>query len=163
PGGEASLLLLAHPDQQSLFWKFSCGKAHAASVLRRHLQTLSFERGSSGSRIFAAYSLAMLLQNPAQKGTPVAKYYAHSLPGSAEHSWQGLADHLRGVAELARVHAEKFGAGPWGEAAGLLHDLGKYSDAFQRRLRGDPSQVDHSTAGAQIARSRYGIAGHLIS
>ena len=63
----------------------------------------------------------------------------------------------------ARSRADKFGAGVWGEAAGLLHDLGKYSAEFQARLAGDPTSVDHSTAGAQVARQRYGIAGHLIA
>ena len=90
-------------------------------------------------------------------------YYAHSLQNADVDCWQGLEDHLRAVAKLARSHADKFGAGPWGEAAGLLHDIGKYSDAFQARLAGDPSQVDHSTAGAQVARRRYGIAGHLLA
>jgi CRISPR-associated endonuclease/helicase Cas3 len=37
---------------------------------------------------------------------------------------------LRQVADLARERAAKFGAGDWGYAAGLLHDLGKYSDEF---------------------------------
>ena len=32
--------------------------------------------------------------------------------------------------------------------AGLAHDIGKYSDAFQKCLHGAPIQVDHSTAGA---------------
>jgi CRISPR-associated endonuclease/helicase Cas3 len=31
----------------------------------------------------------------------------------------------------------------------MLHDLGKYSVAFQRRLDGSGEAVDHSTAGAQ--------------
>ena len=35
--------------------------------------------------------------------------------------------------------------------AGLIHDLGKYSSTFQRRLEGASLKVDHSTAGAQLA------------
>jgi len=76
------------------------------------------------------------------------KYYARSLQNAGTDRWQGLADHLKGVATLAQACAEKFGAGSWGEA-GLLHDVGKYSKAFQARLAGDPSQVDQSTAGAR--------------
>jgi len=41
------------------------------------------------------------------------------------------------------------GAGPQRALAGILHDLGKYSAAFQRRLDGPGEVVDHSTAGAK--------------
>ena len=49
--------------------------------------------------------------------------------------------------------------------AAWLHDVGKYSDAFQLRLKGGP-KVDHSTAGAQEAWVRqhlhtaFAVAGH---
>lgn len=50
---------------------------------------------------------------------------------------------------------------------GRLHDIGKYSDAFQRRIRGSSERVDHSTAGATVAMEEYRnipaafcIAGH---
>ena len=48
---------------------------------------------------------------------------------------------------------------------GLLHDIGKYSDAFQKRLAGG-TKVDHSTAGAYEALKKglpmeaFAIAGH---
>ncbi len=32
--------------------------------------------------------------------------------------------------------------------AGLLHDIGKYQDSFQRRIRGESIQVEHSLCGA---------------
>ena len=73
----------------------------------------------------------------------------------------------------------EFGAGDWGYLAGIWHDLGKYSQEFQRylTLTGDadahieakPGRVDHSTAGAQHAFGKsknegklmaYAIAGH---
>ena len=42
---------------------------------------------------------------------------------------------------------------------GFLHDLGKYSAAFQRRLDGSGEAVDHSTAGAkQVGRLVVGGA-----
>jgi CRISPR-associated endonuclease/helicase Cas3 len=44
---------------------------------------------------------------------------------------------------------EKFGAQRAAALAGILHDLGKYSAAFQRRLDGSGEAVDHSTAGAK--------------
>ena len=56
----------------------------------------------------------------------------------------------------------------WGNLAGLWHDLGKFSEKFQQRLKGAPLPVDHSTAGARhTAESQpfgplisYLIAGH---
>jgi len=107
------------------------------------------------------------------------KYYAHSLGGEPPEKWQPLEEHLKNVAEMARSFAESFGAGDWGYLAGLWHDLGKYSEAFQQRLGAaegtdahietKPGRVDHSTAGAQHAFNllkdkgkilAYAIAGH---
>jgi CRISPR-associated endonuclease/helicase Cas3 len=93
-------------------------------------------------------------------------YFAHSADGG---DWQLLSEHLRGVAELAQDRAAKFGAGEWGRVAGLLHDFGKSSSAFQARLRGSGRAIDHSTAGAveacrrwlQLARPlQFVVAGH---
>lgn len=78
---------------------------------------------------------------------------------------QTVADHLRGTAALCRDFADVFGASEYGYAAGLLHDIGKYSTAFQRRLQGG-EKVDHSTAGAQEALKlgqpeiAFAVAGH---
>lgn len=107
------------------------------------------------------------------------KYYAHTLDGKPPSDWQPLEEHLKNVAEMARLFAEAFGAGDWGYLAGLWHDLGKYSEAFQQRLgtaegtdahiETKPGRVDHSTAGAQYAFNilrdkgkilAYAIAGH---
>ncbi len=81
--------------------------------------------------------------------------YAHSKEGLPREQWQTLTDHLENVARLAEERARVFGAGDWGRAAGLLHDLGKCTRAFQRRLRGGPA-VDHSSAGAQKAMELFG-------
>ncbi|WP_165700746.1 CRISPR-associated endonuclease Cas3'' [Alienimonas californiensis] len=45
---------------------------------------------------------------------------------------------------------------PRRRAAGLLHDLGKYSAAFQNRIRGTADGVDHWTFGAQWAWAGLG-------
>ncbi|WP_158702654.1 CRISPR-associated helicase Cas3' [Paenibacillus faecalis] len=81
-----------------------------------------------------------------------------------------MQEHLLAVAERTEQFANVFGAGEWGHAIGLFHDLGKYSDKFQRRLNGNPEQVDHATAGAQAIIEHWGnrigiipayiIAGH---
>ncbi len=78
-------------------------------------------------------------------------FHAHSLPDRPETEWQGLADHLAAVADLAADRTAKFGAGAAGRYAGLLHDLGKYTHAFQRRIRNEAGKVDHATAGAKMA------------
>lgn len=75
------------------------------------------------------------------------RHYAHTHDYA---EWQDLREHLIAVAAGARARADKFGAGSWGEAAGLLHDIGKYSAEFQSYLRGGP-RAPHSTAGAQIS------------
>ena len=79
---------------------------------------------------------------------------------------QLLKDHLAGTAALAADFASPFGAQDCARRIGLLHDIGKYSAEGQKRIRGDGSSVDHSTAGAKEAaklRDRYAaycIAGH---
>lgn len=85
-------------------------------------------------------------------------YLAHSLLDRLEEEWHPLADHL----EATAARAEKT-AGAWGKAAGLLHDLGKYSAEFQARVRGSTERVDHATAGAQVAVAEYGPMGKLLA
>ena len=61
--------------------------------------------------------------------------YAHTLPGRVEEEWQDLREHLEGVSKRAAASGAYFHAGDWARVAGLWHDLGKYSDAFQSYLR----------------------------
>jgi CRISPR-associated endonuclease/helicase Cas3 len=84
--------------------------------------------------------------------------------------WERLEWHLRRTGALARHFGRRFEVGDTAGAGGLLHDVGKYSDEFQRRIAGDAGKVDHATGGAKEAVSRfgkelgmllaYGIAGH---
>ena len=67
---------------------------------------------------------------------------------------QTIKEHLQGTAERARRFASEFGCGDAGYLCGLMHDIGKYSAEFQKRIR-DPKnmgRVDHSTAGAMELR-----------
>ncbi|MDO4183190.1 MAG: CRISPR-associated helicase Cas3' [Coriobacteriia bacterium] len=82
--------------------------------------------------------------------------YAHSKVNEPETSWQTLDAHLKGVSKLCKEFAGPFGAGEWAAVVGLVHDIGKASEAFQRRIRGSNEKVDHSTAGAQLLFERYG-------
>ena len=90
------------------------------------------------------------------------EYLAHT--GGARV--QTLLEHLEGTAELAEQFGAAFGSGDFARMTALAHDLGKYSSAFQRRLRGDLGRVDHSTFGAQAVRTvgglipAYCVAGH---
>ena len=107
------------------------------------------------------------------------------------HKNQELYEHLEGVAELAKIHAEKIGMGNYGELLGLLHDFGKYSAEFQKYItdaikKNDPQfnpdedeefedptgkkgKIDHSTAGAQFLSCKNGssnahkILGQFLS
>ncbi len=98
------------------------------------------------------------------------RWFAHSLPDRPPEEWEPLVDHLTAVGCRAGRFAETFGARDWARAAGLLHDVGKITAAFQAYLRGTGGRVDHSSAGAAEARRRYGptigdalgfcIAGH---
>ena len=97
-------------------------------------------------------------------------YYAHSADNQPYARWQTLADHAHKVGEMAAAFAAAFGAQEIARYTGELHDLGKYSPAFQERLHVSSKLVDHATAGARIAIERWGksigkmmaycIAGH---
>ena len=81
-------------------------------------------------------------------------HYAHSTATPDGSNWQPLYDHLRQTALRAQSFGDKFGAGRAAALAGWLHDLGKYSEAYQAYICGrGPGRVDHSTAGfTQLAQ-----------
>ncbi len=76
------------------------------------------------------------------------EYFAHT-KGSEKKDWQRLIIHLQNTADLAREFGQDAGVSELAYIAGLIHDLGKYSLAFQKRLEGAKEKVDHSTAGAK--------------
>ena len=90
-------------------------------------------------------------------------FHAHSTGRADKADWQPLAEHLLGVGKQAAAKAAPFGGQVLADAAGCLHDLGKYTWEFQNRLTGDLHKVDHATWGARIARERYGGIGTLLA
>lgn len=82
---------------------------------------------------------------------------------------QPLSEHLRNTAAFASAFAVHE-LSDLLYNAGLLHDLGKYQELFQRKIRGEKMRVDHSACGAAEAGRQmdglpamileYIIAGH---
>ncbi|MGE0803847.1 MAG: CRISPR-associated endonuclease Cas3'', partial [Lautropia sp.] len=91
------------------------------------------------------------------------EFFAHSTSNPDRSDWQPLREHLLASAERCARHAALFGGESLAWPLGALHDLGKYTERFQDRLRGDPTRVDHATWGARIARERYGPLGLLLA
>lgn len=103
------------------------------------------------------------------------KFYAHTDPENPHKlpedgaRWQELKDHLEQTARLAKDFASTFNSGHWGYTAGTLHDLGKYSAAFQAYLLRENGlddsgydcsgvgKVNHSSAGAAYAEEFFNI------
>lgn len=77
-------------------------------------------------------------------------YYAHSKKNEPDRThWQLLSDHLTNTADLAEIFGVDAGMSELARTAAMLHDIGKYSKAFQDHLAGSNIKVDHSTAGAR--------------
>lgn len=87
---------------------------------------------------------------------------------------QSLVAHLYETARWGEHFATKVGLGEIGKILGLLHDIGKASDLFQGYLRSKQGlispdedcyikaqrgEVDHSTAGAQMAYEKLACRG----
>ena len=94
-------------------------------------------------------------------------YYSHSNNKAGKPQTQ--VEHLGNVANLAATFAQYFACEDEARFIGLLHDLGKYSPLFQRRLEGAEKHVDHWSPGAWAALKIFhaltaamAIQGHHI-
>lgn len=86
-----------------------------------------------------------------------------------------LEDHLQDVAKLAGEFAEPFGGREWAALAGRLHDLGKYAEAFQSKIRIETEfdkdapkipgmyKFQHSMAGAILAENKLKPIGRILA
>ncbi len=102
------------------------------------------------------------------------EYYAHSLAGEPPEKWQPLEEHLRNVANLAARFARPFGGKDWGYQAGINHDIGKGTKAWQAYLRKANGIVDeftkfldghpnHAAEGARMLYARSQQAGKILA
>lgn len=85
--------------------------------------------------------------------------------GEPTEEVQTVAEHLQHVSSLMGKDAEGMGLSALAHLIGILHDLGKISDEFQRYLRHNVEHPDqkwprgtvvHSTAGGKFLMERYG-------
>ena len=74
---------------------------------------------------------------------------------------QTIQEHLQNVAGMTSefcdsYHIRNMDVRKYAYETGLAHDIGKYSDLFQKKLRENLDiQVDHSTAGAREMKKNH--------
>ncbi len=93
------------------------------------------------------------------------QFYAHSRNNNGTGNPDLLKAHLSGVRNKASCFGTAFGAGALADVAGLLHDMGKYADQFQRRLEHPLTERarDHSMAGAAAILGCYKGLGEMAA
>ena len=80
-------------------------------------------------------------------------WYSHTLKNEPESSWEPVEDHLTSVANRAYSYAAEYGLGKDAYLAGICHDMGKYSENFQKRIKGilklkEGEFVNHAAYGS---------------
>lgn len=102
---------------------------------------------------------------------------AHVKKADGGYSLHPLEDHLSKVADLAAQKARFFCSQDWASIAGIWHDLGKFSEAFQHYIKSasgynteahieaetKKGKVNHSDAGALYAVEQFGVYGRILA
>lgn len=89
------------------------------------------------------------------------EFYAHTEDKRGQ--WEPVINHLIEVARLSKEFSSAWGTGIEGETAGLMHDLGKYSELFQKVLKKEEYHIDHATPGALAALKKYRENGMAVA
>ncbi len=80
------------------------------------------------------------------------KYIAHINESTGKI--QTVKEHCENTAKLCEEYAvRQFKILTY--IIGMSHDIGKYQDAFQKRISGSNIRVEHSTCGALVAKENY--------
>ena len=104
-------------------------------------------------------------------------YLAHiqRKPSGEITAIQSVSEHCHNTAKYAAEALEPVGLSAAGEMAGLLHDLGKYTEQFQAYIKdgvGTRGSVNHTFAGVRLLLERYfradaqdfsGVASELLA
>lgn len=88
-------------------------------------------------------------------------YYARSENSSGEK--ETIQHHLARTGELCRAFLAPIGYGGWGEQMGRLHDLGKWSEDFQKVLAGELTHVNHALPGAVVVQNCQAMSAAIAS
>lgn len=83
------------------------------------------------------------------------QYYGRKIEIDGEIKYQLLKEHLDNVAGLCEEFINPISSKRIGTVLGYLHDVGKYSEDFQRRIRGENIRVPHADGGAKILEEYY--------
>ena len=95
------------------------------------------------------------------------EYYAHSKEIDGETIYQSIIEHAEGVSKRMILFSAGFCEESFAKSIAFLHDVGKYQEDFQQRIKGKNIQVSHAICGAREWKkfnlpdaAAYVIAGH---
>lgn len=91
------------------------------------------------------------------------QFLAHSRNGGGNGIAEGMPQHVLPVCDRAIASASLLGLSEDARMAAVLHDLGKYSERFLARLRGELPGLDHSSAGARAALKHSGCFARPVA
>lgn len=86
------------------------------------------------------------------------EFYARK---TQEGKKQTVEEHLAATAKLCSTFADKIAMAQTGYLLGYAHDLGKFSNEFQKRLFENGEKCNHATAGAVFVDNEYPTISQL--